>query len=148
MTNVTYTQTDENGIVRDQIYTDKMDHYPKDDHYVFNAPRIMMLDKDKNPWSIESRQGTSEKNGTIVNLWDDVKITQMVGPSTNGRMTVTTTAVTIYPKKKMAVTDKPVTIIQGGSIVNSVGAEVNFQTSSVKLLSKVQGQYEATENKK
>lgn len=148
MTNVVYTQMDENGTVHNQIYTSKLHHYPQGDRYIFDAPRIMMMDQDNNPWRIEAKQGTSEKNGTVVNLWDDVKITQIASASNQVGMTVTTSAATIHPKDGFATTDKPVVIEQGGSIVNSVGAEVNFKNSTVKLLSKVQGQYEAAANNK
>lgn len=147
MTNVEYTQMDENGMMRNQIYTNKMEHYPKDDHYTFNAPHIEMIDKDNNPWKIEAKQGTSEKNGTVINLWDDVKIARLANSSGRAGMTVTTSAVTIHPQEKFAKTDKPVVIKQGGSMVNSVGAEINFKNSTVKLLSKVQGKYEAVNQK-
>ena len=54
----------------------------------------------------------------------------------------------VFPDKQYAETDKPVTIEQPGSVINSVGLRAFMDTGKVELLSQARGTYEANETKK
>jgi lipopolysaccharide export system protein LptC len=147
MRNVVYTQLAEDGSMQNQLYSPHIIHYPLADTYTFDTPQMIMMDTSKHSWKINANKGVGKKNGQEVFLWDNVNIVQQGELPGQEVMKVVTSAATIYPEQKKAYTDKPLTITQAGTVVNAVGAEVDFRSSSIKLLSKVQGQYAGDENK-
>lgn len=144
MRDVVYTQVDDNGVVQEQLHSTKMVHYPITSTYVFDSPRLVMTDKDNKQWYISANNASSKGNSKEIYLWDDVNIKQQQDKSSlQGSMSIITSAATLYPKQQMAETDKPLTIVQGGNVVNAIGAKVDLRNSKVKLLSRVKGKYEA-----
>lgn len=145
MTNVAYIQTDETGYLRDYIITPKISHVPDQDSYIFTDPLVKMTDNNKQFWNITSRFGKAKQGGKEVFLWDDVKVAQE-----ERNLLITTSVLSIFPQQKLANTDQSVVIKEGENTVQAVGATVDFQAGTVKLLSKVRGQYNAstTESKK
>lgn len=143
MKNVTYLQFDSNGVLQNETYTPSLTHYAADDSYLFVKPQMKMLDKSRQVWSISANSGKSTRGSDTVFLWDNVNINQFDPINKLQKLTINTSEATIYPQKKFAKTDKPVVINQIDSIIHATGATVDFKASEVKLLSKVQGQYEA-----
>jgi len=144
MNDMKYKQMGTSGLAHDQLQAAKMVHYPLSDGvYIFNNLRLIMADKDGSPWYITANRGSSRKHGGVIFVWDNVvvekhdKSTQMVS------MKVVTSAATVYPKQKIAETDKPLTITQGGSVFDAVGAKINFDASTIKFKSRVKGKYAA-----
>lgn len=143
MNNVNFVQMDNDGIVQNQIATANVLHYVKDDGYFFTKPFLKMLDKNNQLWEITADSGKSNGNEK-VNFIGNVQIQQVFGTKEKTVGThVTTSAVTIYPDKKIAETNQPVVIMQGESMVNATGARMDFKASKLELLSRVKGQYEA-----
>lgn len=144
MNNVSYLQLDDEGAVLNQIDTAKIVHYVTDDTYTFVKPFLKMLDKNKQVWEIAADSGKSNGNEKVF-FNGNVQIRQIFGVTSKSIGTsVNTNAATIYPDKKIAETDQPVTIKQGESIVSATGAKINFKASKLELLSKVKGQYDAS----
>jgi lipopolysaccharide export system protein LptC len=154
MTDVIYVQMNEDGVLSDRIYTPKINHYPDNDTSVFEDPYINMLDKNNQFWEISAKNGKSIGGSDIIYFWDNVKIHQLPslqgGPTASTRnnelsgMLVTSSAVTIYPHRRFAETNKPVKMVQAGSVVNAVGAELDLKDAKMKLLSKIEGQYDSS----
>lgn len=147
MRDVVYTQIAEDGTMQSQVRSPYIEHYPLTDMYFFNLPQMTILDASKNFWEITADKGNSNKDGQEVKLQNNVKIVQKTNSVGQGLMTVTTSAATIYPQRKKAYTDQPLVINEGGTIVKAVGADVDFQSATLKLLSKVQGQYVSEDGK-
>lgn len=157
MHNISYVQMDANGNIQKQLIAAKMTHLLATETYLFTSPHLVMVGNDKLPWHISADQGSSKDDVSEVYLWDNVNLKQRAESnvqenaqreaqnkkSTQSGTNIITSAATIYPKKKLAVTDKPLTIIQGSNIVNATGAKINLQNSTVKLLSQVKGKYES-----
>lgn len=147
MRNIEYKQMDKAGGIQNQLQAAAINHYAGEDSYIFEKPRLEMADKDKNIWHISSSKGSSKGGADAIHLWDDVTITQQ-NKAHKGRVAedinIATSDALIKPDQKLASTDKAITITQGKTAVHAVGAEVNFATSTVKLLSQVQGQYATT----
>lgn len=148
MSDVVYTQMAEDGSVQNQMKSPKIVHYPLTDTYTFSFPQLIMIDATKRPWLISANNGIGKKNGQEIYLWDNVKIIQQGTGEGQEFMKVATSSATIYQQQKIAYTDKPLTITQAGTVVSAVGAKVDFRASTIKLLSKVQGQYASDENKR
>lgn len=143
MEKATYVKLDQNGNLHSKIYVSKMKHYPSNDTSYFTTPRVIFYNQNHVPWDITANEGKSQSGVSQVFLWDNVKIHQPAGPNSH-ELTMTTTNLTIFPEKQFAQTDQPVTIIEPGSVINSVGLRANLNTGEVQLLSHARGVYEAT----
>jgi lipopolysaccharide export system protein LptC len=141
MDEISFTQMNASGSVESRLQAVKMVHYPTLNTYIFTAPKSMMVDKDGNSWYISGDSGLSTENGRSIYVKDNVVLEQIAKTSQKSLMKVLTSAVTIYPKQKLAETDRPLAIIQGSNKVNAVGAKVDLHTSTVKLMSQVKGKY-------
>jgi LPS export ABC transporter protein LptC len=141
MTNVSYINLDSNGAVHDQLTAMKVIHYTSENASILQYPHLMIIDKDQKIWNISANNGKSLQENNTVYLWDNVNIKQF-DPTTNAyKMIVATAKATIYPRSKLGETDQPIAITEGQNVIHAIGAKVDFNKSTVKLLSKVMGKY-------
>jgi len=70
-----------------------------------------------------------------------VKIIRKAGTN-NSDFDIATNALTIYSDDKFAKTKLPVTIIQSSNITKAVGAELDFKTGVLKLISNMKTWYQ------
>ncbi|EKD45732.1 MAG: hypothetical protein ACD_69C00160G0002 [uncultured bacterium] len=141
MTNAAYTKFNQQGYIHKQVYANKITHFATNNVYLFDNPNMIMHTPNEQPWHITASKGRSEKGKDIIHLWDNVKVTKAADIN-NSDFDITTSALDIYPDIKFAQTDQPITIVQSGNTTNSVGAQADFKTGIVKLLSKVEGLYQ------
>jgi len=141
MINAIYTKFNSEGKIRNRIRTDKITHQVTENIYLFDNPKITLHNLKEEPWYITSKQGKSEQGKSKIHLWNNVRIIQKPGAN-NSDFDISTNSITFYPDTKFAETKQAVKMIQHGDIVNSVGAEVDFKTGVVKLLSKIKMLYQ------
>ncbi len=134
--NSTHTKFNSSGKIQNQIKAGKITHLPTNNIYLFEKPDMLMNTPGEQPWRVTADKGKSEKGKSIVYLWDNVKIVRAASPK-NSDFDITTTALTIYPEKRFAETDQPVTIIQSGNITKAVGAKADLKTGIIKLISNI-----------
>ena len=144
MTNVTYIQFDQLGQLHSRLHTPDMEHYVKHDASFFSKPKILIYTADRIPWYITSNYGRSQNGTGKVYLWGNVVLHQPQREN-HPETTILTSAITIYPKRYFAVTDRKVTVRRPGSIIKGKGVTANFKTGIIKLLTHSQGTYEAAE---
>ena len=135
--NSTDTKFNDEGAIQNQIKSAKITHLPTNNIYLFEKPDMIMHTPGEQPWHVTADKGKSEQGRSIVHLWDNVKIVRAASPK-NSDFDIATTALTIYPEKRFAETDKPVTIIQSGNITKAVGAKADLKTGIIKLISKIE----------
>jgi lipopolysaccharide export system protein LptC len=141
MENAIYTQYDEDGSIHSQIHTPKVTHYTRDDFYSFNTPVIRVIDnKNRDTWEITAAHGESRKEGSILILVGQVKI-ERKGTRDGDEMIITTDHLSFYPHSRIAETDAPVSVAEGKSTMQGVGAVANLKEGSFKILSQVAGKY-------
>jgi lipopolysaccharide export system protein LptC len=141
MTNAVYVDLDANGEIHNQINTSKITHFTTDNTYYFDAPHLQMYSSNEQPWDISAIKGKSEHGKEKIYLWENVNLHQLAGKN-NAEILVNTTKLTIYTDRKFAETDQPLTISQAGTTVTSIGAQADFLHGTIKLLSRVKGQYQ------
>lgn len=143
MVKAIYTRMNDLGQLSSRIYTSQVVHYPHDDVSNFKDPNIIVFTPDREPWNVTAQQGVSQHGVTQVTLKNNVRVHQNAGPN-NQELTLTTNSLTIFPENQTAQTDQPVTIIQPGTLINSVGLRADLKKGVVELLSKARGVYETT----
>jgi LPS export ABC transporter protein LptC len=116
-------------------------HYANENASILQYPHLMIVDKDKKVWNISANNGKSLQENNTVYLWDNVNIKQFDPAINADKLTVVTSKATIYPHKKLGETNQPIAITEGQNVIHAIGAKVDFNKSTVKLLSKVMGKY-------
>lgn len=142
MADALYTKFNQQGLIRTKIQTNKITHFITNNIYYFDNPIITMHTPNEQPWHITANKGKSERGKSKIYLWDNVKIIRAASAN-NSDFDITTSSLTVYPETKFAKTLDPITIIQDGNVTKSIGAEADFKTGSIKLLSKIKGIYPA-----
>ena len=135
MTNATYTKFEQNGNISNQFSTSKITHFKHQNNYIFDNPNLKMYNENDAPWHITATKGKSKQGKSTIYLWDNVKLVQ------NSDFDITTSALTVHPDRKFASTNKPITIVQNGSVAKAIGATADFNKGVVTLLSNVICEY-------
>lgn len=139
MTDVIITRMNaESGKPQDQLESSFMVHSSLDGKTTITRPHFIIFQTVGEPWHLYGDNGQTQNGVDILNLWGHVTLTQPPGPQ-NQTMTITTSAVTIFPKMKYAETTQPVTGLQPGNVLQAIGMHTDFKTGIVNLLSHVQG---------
>jgi lipopolysaccharide export system protein LptC len=126
-----------------KLSTPKMIHYPADNLTHIVTPHVTVYRKSPEPWYIDSDYANA-KNGTEeILFWSNVHI-QHPSDIENPTTSLKTASLTIFPEQQLASTQDPVTFIQPDTTVHAVGMQANFDTGTIKLLSKAKGEYGPT----
>ena len=135
------------GLPNYSVKARRMFHYPDDGSYKLEQPELTHFDPDAAPVSIRSDTGELSGDGNDVYFRDNVFLRR---PAFDGdqEMTMSTSYLHVIPDKDTALTDKPVVLTQGDSVVHSVGLEFNNATRQLKLLSRVRGTYQTPQKGK
>ncbi len=140
-TEVHLTNLDETGQVSTQVYTPALMHYSKSNHTQLTSPALTVYIKKQPPWHITSHTGVLNNKTEEVNLLDHVNLHQDEGP-TNEEVTIQTEALTVYPDKKTAMTNSPITLSSHSTHISAVGLHANLTAGTLELKTNARGQYE------
>ncbi len=141
-TGIDGVQFDELGQKQGELQSPKLLHFVNDDSSVLTTPLLTLYSKDnKAPWSISSQTGKTFNGTQKIDLIDNVVIHQPPGAQ-NQDTIITTSLLHIFPNQKLANTDKPVTLVQSGVKITSVGMNAYLDQKHVTLLSQARGFYD------
>lgn len=138
MNNVTFNRTDQYGHIQDSFTAAHMVHFIQNDATEFTQPNLFIFNPNQAPWHVTALDGNSQNAFTVVTINHDVRIEQAASDK-RPHTIITTSSLTIYPKQKLAVNDQPVTAIQPGLEINSIGLRADMLHNTVNLLSQVTG---------
>ncbi|MEO6422923.1 MAG: LPS export ABC transporter periplasmic protein LptC [Candidatus Nitrotoga sp.] len=123
----------------------KMLHYPDNDSTYLEAPELTSFDSEQPPVHTYANNGMVSGKGEEIFLHDDVKIVRTAS-ATQSEMTFTTSYLHVSPDRGLAITDQPVTLINGRNIVHAVGMQFDNKARIVKLLAQVKSEYVSDKN--
>ncbi|MGD9152257.1 MAG: LPS export ABC transporter periplasmic protein LptC [Gammaproteobacteria bacterium] len=147
MMDLKVTQVNKSGQLENTFFATKALNYTQQNKTTFDAPFIIHNVPNAPPWHITAKHGQALENGNTIILTDHVKAQQLPGPNSHN-ITLTTSKLTYYPKKALAITHQPVVIEQPGSIIHSKGLRADLNKNVIKLISNVHGQYGKTSSTK
>jgi lipopolysaccharide export system protein LptC len=139
MEDVVGTRMDSNGFPKSRLYTPKVMRFSSKEILDFVKPHLIFYSQTEAPWHLYALHGQSKENFTTLLFWDNVKLQQT--PTNKPDVIITTSTLTVYPKKDLAITDQPVTLTSGQSNAQALGVRANLKTEEVELLSKARGVY-------
>tara|TARA_R110000868_G_scaffold8205_9_gene42854 strand:+ start:30856 stop:31470 length:615 start_codon:yes stop_codon:yes gene_type:complete len=140
MGNVVAVQMDVTGHPESRYFSPTMVHFKKDNASDLTKPDMYVYSVDQPAWHITADQGRAEQGLQLVHLWGHVHAHQPAG-KTSPPMTILTTQATVYPHTKIIISHAPVTLIQPGTKVHSIGARANMRKGEVDLFSNANATY-------
>lgn len=127
-----------------QMSAERVVHYSNSDTAQLSQPRMNFY-SDSSPWQIQAARGRLEKASEMLTLEGDVALTKT--SEQDEELSLTTDALTIYPKKEKAFTEAPVTlqqrnpITQANNVTRAIGFSADITAGTLQFRSQVRGQY-------
>lgn len=113
-------ETDEGGRPSRLMVARQLRQYVDEDLAELDQPRLTIIQDDAPPWLAESSRGLLLSGGDEVRLDEDVRLHRAAAPS-GPAVLLTTSELTIWPKRKYAQGDRPVRIDSDGDWVTAEG---------------------------
>ena len=144
----TLSALNELGNTKYRILGNKVTHYDDDATIDIDMPRMRLFQADKAPVTVKSNTGHLDGDLTILELFDNASIFRPAQPATATepatlRMLASSSYFKVFINDDIIKTDRPITLEQGMSIMNSTdgGTFDNIQ-QSMTLLGQVKGRIE------
>ena len=146
--NGTLSALNEQGNTKYRILGNKVTHYDDDASIDIDTPRMRLFQPDKAPVTVKSNTGHLDGDLTILELFDNASIfrPQQAATATEPaslRMLASSSYFKVLINDDIVKTDRPITLEQGMSIMNSTegGTFDNIQ-QSMTLSGQVKGRIE------
>ena len=140
-TQVHVTTLDKMGRISTQLYTSELKHYTKHNNTQLQSPELILYVKNQPAWHITANTGEIANGSEKILLKNQVKLHQARG-SSNEEVTVLTDELVVYPEKKIASTDQPITLTSDTTKISSLGMNGNLTEGALELKANARGEYE------
>ena len=138
--NLSAITLNELGLPRFILAAKKMQHYPDDDSTTLEVPRVTILSPDQPAIHSVAKRGAISGKGDVVFLYDDVEVLRSASAQRE-ELRVHTDYLRIVPDQNLVTTDRAVSIAEGRNTLQATGLEMDNNARTLKLLSKVKGEY-------
>jgi lipopolysaccharide export system protein LptC len=140
--NFVMTKSDHDGNPLHALTAVSMVHFPDDDSTELTRPRFTQFSELKPATQIQAQRGLVSSNGDNVYFMDNVKAVR-AATANKGELTILTEYLHIIPDQEIALTDRPVSILQAPhTVITAIGMVLNKKLRTVKLLQHVRVHYE------
>jgi lipopolysaccharide export system protein LptC len=112
VTQFTAIETDETGRPERRLVAATLRHFVAEDRTELARPRLSLYQAEGPPWQVEAQSGLLLEGGDQVQLEDSVRISRDASADAQA-VTLTTEALTLWPKRQFAEGDQPVRIESG-----------------------------------
>ncbi|HET6604964.1 MAG TPA: LPS export ABC transporter periplasmic protein LptC [Xanthomonadaceae bacterium] len=106
------------------------------------SPRFVFPDPDGSPWQARSDRAWVSAEGDEIRLLRDVRVEGR--GKKGGRIELTTSELSVFPRERRAETGQSVTVTAPGSILRGLGLRADFDARRIELLSEVRARYDRT----
>jgi len=144
----TLSALNEQGNTKYRILGNKVTHYDDDASIDINVPRMRLFQPDKAPVTVKSNTGHLDGDLTILELFDNASIFRPAQAATASepatlRMLASSSYFKVLINDDIVETDRPITLEQGMSIMNSTdGGRFDNILQSMTLSGQVKGRIE------
>lgn len=128
------------GTERYAMQATKLVHYRDDSSATVESPRMTDYAPGKAPLSINARSGRLSSDASDAYFYDAVEVRRGAW-GTHEPMSLTTDFLHVIPDRDLVITDRPVVLTNGNSVIRSVGLEFDNRAHTLKLLGRVRGEF-------
>lgn len=139
---LTLTVTRDDGSVDYRVDAERMRRFDETKTWTFRAPRWTLFTADGPPWHGTADFGRAWDDGDQARLSGNVHMWRPKGASSRP-LDVVTSEVYLKPRQDYARTDRPLVATSPGMRLRGIGAELFMKQQRLKLLSHVEGDYDA-----
>jgi lipopolysaccharide export system protein LptC len=147
VTDSTLRKLDETGQLQYTLKAADTRHYPDDDSTDIIKPNLIYLHVNKPPVTLTAERGHVSKDSEQIDLYGNVTIYRAASAEEEA-LTAITPELTVVPDDERAFTRSAVLITKGKSWLKGVGLQVDNQTQTYILESKVSAILESKYAKK
>lgn len=153
ITNGALTALNESGNTKYRVLGKKVIHYDDDASIDIDAPRIRLFPPEKSPVTVKADKGHLDGDLTILDLMNNAEIFRPPQAATSTeperpRMLARSSYFKVLINDDIIKTDKPITLEQGVSIMNSTeGGVFNNIEQSMVLSGQVKGRIERVQSR-
>ena len=134
------TRFTEAGDIDYRLSARRIDYYRTEDTSYLLDPTLVVHDPEAAPWQIDAQSGEGHAlsgDDSTLRLEQDVLAKQERADGTFTRLNCD--AITVFPNRRFAISNQPVTIETDGYTLRAVGFETDLKTGRIRLTSS-QGQ--------
>ncbi|MBC7751745.1 MAG: LPS export ABC transporter periplasmic protein LptC [Candidatus Saccharibacteria bacterium] len=131
-TNIVGLQTDDDGLIQNQIQADTLRHYPQGDRMELDRIASVWYKVGKPQTKLNADKGVSLQNNDKVILTGKVHVQQLATPS-HAETNLYTTELNGYPKTKKVDTDMQVTVQSAKSKLVSQGVRADLNNGQYEF---------------
>ncbi len=125
------------------LHADKMLHFSDDDSTDLDEPHITLLDENNLPLYASAKTGNISSKGNEIVLSEGVAVQRGANHGKNV-MNLKTEYLRVFPEQGLMVTDKAIELTEADSIVTAVGLQLNNNSRTLQLQSRVTTKYVST----
>ena len=137
----TFVRMSKTGHARYKIAGEKLSHYPDNDSFEIQQPRLHNLAQHQSPMSVRAERAVIEHVANKVHLYRAIKVDQPAFES-HPHFELNTDYLLVLPDDDVMRTDKPVKIQLGLSRLAGVGMYTNNATRELRLAQSVQATFQ------
>jgi lipopolysaccharide export system protein LptC len=119
-----------------RLEAQRLQHFPDDDTTLFEEPVIVSLDAARPRITVTADRGRLTSGGDEAHFSGNVIVTR-AATETAAPLRADTDYAVVVPDRDIVRTDRPVTIVQGGSRLTGVGMEIDNRTRQLRVDSQV-----------
>lgn len=138
--NALYTSYDEQGSVKIQFVSPRIEQFEANDYAIMVEPQATIQGQPgSEPWQLTAKHGKLRDGNSKLELEGDVRIVRQIGERS---AILSTTVLTLDNRTNMAYTDAPVEIVDATGTTNATGMKAWLNERILELDSQVEGRYE------
>ena len=133
------TVLNEHGLPQHRLQAKQLSHFTTGEQTRLQQLELVVFKQNTVEWQIVAERGEINQLQNEVLLLGKVQLLQ---PTGDQPLQLTTSALRIQPDLGYASTDQPVTLTQAGNRIHAVGMKIEQKSQRLTLLSQVRGHYE------
>ena len=138
--NFSAVQLDQQGMPRFIMTAKKMQHFPDTNITEIETPRATILSPDRPAIHSVAERGTISGKGDVIFLHGNVEVLRSANTE-RSELRAHTEFLQVVPDKNLISSDKAVSITEAGKTLHATGLEMDNNSRTIKLLSKVSARY-------
>ncbi|HEV8078913.1 MAG TPA: LPS export ABC transporter periplasmic protein LptC [Marinobacter sp.] len=138
--NALYTSYDEQGSVKIQFVSPRIEQFEANDYAIMVEPQATIQGQPgSEPWQLTAEHGKLRDGNSQLELEGDVRIVRQIGERS---AILSTSVLTLDNRTNVAYTDAPVEIVDATGTTNATGMKAWLNERILELDSQVEGRYE------
>ena len=134
MKDVTFSNFDNNGKLKQKITVHKAKHYKQGNLMQYMDPILVFYSENGGNWKLTAKKGLSRSGFNFLELEQDVVLHRDSSDS-NSEITAKTSKLSAQTKLGIVSTKEAVTITQPGIVISGMGLEGTLKTGNLHTLS-------------